>query len=788
MFAPASKKQEQFINSDSFVTVYGGAAGCLDADTEFLTPHGWKKISQYEVGDLVAQYNPEDDLVNFVEPKEYIKAPCTHFKRMQARGLDFVLSDDHLVPYWKKKDLNPHLKFWSDVLEDHKKGDRGFRHLIKTGFSYSGKGIDLTEGELRLQIAVQADGRIVKGGKNNYTQMRFSKKRKYDRLKSILEDWGLPYKDNGSKFCERYSNKTAYEIIVFPKFADKVFDFKYYQATKMQLEIIKDEVGHWDGTIYPSGLVRYSTTVKKNADFIQFVFHALGYNSSLSVRDESTREDCNDCYQVDCVSKGDGYRSFTGKGYRQEVEIVKSIDGFQYCFDLGGGFFLARRNNKVFITHNSGKSYMGLMRFLLYVDDPNFFGYVFRLNATDMKGGGGLFQTACRMFQAYDKRVKYTKQPMCIYFPSGATINFTGIDGDSGLESIRGIEISAAMIDEGSQHDEDTVFWIISRLRTKAKMIPNIWITCNPSPDSFLCGWLEKYYLYPKGTIINDESVEGRPNPEVDGDLRWFLRLGNEMVWGATKEELIEKYSSSFPTDRLSGLSTCQPRSFRFISATCHDNPPLLESDPNYVSNLLNLPRIEKERLYFGSWFAREETSGYFKRSWLDGRMIDNVDHSQVKRWVRCFDIAYSVPSESNPHPDYTASVLMAKMQNDDFVIVHAERVRMRAGEVEDHVIDVILKDKEYYKGNYQAYLPQDPSAGQMARVYWAKLGLSRGVALRFHRVTSQNGKIGSFQPFSASAENGLVKAVKDPEWNDFYFSELESFDGKRSTNTKKDD
>ena len=26
-FKPASKKQEQFINSDSFVTVYGGAAG-----------------------------------------------------------------------------------------------------------------------------------------------------------------------------------------------------------------------------------------------------------------------------------------------------------------------------------------------------------------------------------------------------------------------------------------------------------------------------------------------------------------------------------------------------------------------------------------------------------------------------------------------------------------------------------------------------------------------------------------------------------------------------------------
>ena len=434
----------------------------------------------------------------------------------------------------------------------------------------------------------------------------------------------------------------------------------------------------------------------------------------------------------------------------------------------------------------SGKSYMGLMRFLLYVDDPNFFGYVFRLNATDMKGGGGLFQTACRMFQAYDKRVKYTKQPMCIYFPSGATINFTGIDGESGLEAIRGIEISAAMIDEGSQHKEDTVFWIISRLRTKAKMIPNIWITCNPSPDSFLCGWLEKYYLYPKGTYVSDELVEGRPNPEVDGDLRWFLRLGNEMVWGATKEELVDKHSKDFPIDRKSGLTTCQPRSFRFISATCHDNPPLLESDPNYVSNLLNLPRIEKERLYHGSWMAREEGSGYFKRDWVT--LVDDIDHSKVKRWVRAFDIAYSVPSEQSPHPDFTAAVLLAKMIDDTYVVVHADRVRIRAGEVEDWVLDVIAKDKEYYQGNYQAYLPQDPAAGQMVRIYWAKLALSRGVVVRFHRVSSQNGKVGNFQPFSASAENGLIKVLKDSEWNDCYFSELEAFNGKRSTATIKDD
>ena len=61
-------------------------------------------------------------------------------------------------------------------------------------------------------------------------------------------------------------------------------------------------------------------------------------------------------------------------------------------------------------------------------------------------------------------------------------------------------------------------------------------------------------------------------------------------------------------------------------------------------------------------------------------------------------------------------------------------------------------------------------------------------MSIRFYKTPTNVGKVGSFQPFSASAEVGLVSVVKDNEWNDFYFSELEAFDGKRSTNTKKDD
>ena len=432
----------------------------------------------------------------------------------------------------------------------------------------------------------------------------------------------------------------------------------------------------------------------------------------------------------------------------------------------------------------SGKSYMGLMRFLLYIDDPNFFGYVFRLNATDMKGGGGLFQTACRMYQAYDNRVKYTKQPMCIYFPSGATINFTGIDGDSGLDSIQGVEISAAMVDESSQHEESTIFWIISRLRTKAKMIPNIWLTCNPHPDSFLRGWLDNYYLHLKGTYIDGELAEGRPNLSRDGDLRWFLRVGEGMVWGDSKEELIKAHQHNFPIDKLSGQSTCQPRSFKFISATCHDNPPLIEADPNYVSNLLNLPRVEKERLYFGSWYARQETSSYFQRSWTPVISIhDHIKNDPIVRRIRAWDLASTLPSEAYPNPDYTAGVLLARTRGGYYIIEDVVHGRWRAGELEQMLVEQTRKDIEMYGYECLGYLPTEPaSAGKVQKHHFSRVFAEERVPIKFFKVGSNKSKLDRFMPFSSVSENGLV-LVNQGDWNDVLFHELEAFVGTRSKN-----
>jgi hypothetical protein len=247
---------------------------------------------------------------------------------------------------------------------------------------------------------------------------------------------------------------------------------------------------------------------------------------------------------------------------------------------------------------------MGLMRFLLYVDDPHFVGFVIRKNATDLKGAGSSFDEATVMFTKYDPNIKITKQPMQLTFSSGAKLYFTGLDGDAGMKALQGKQISAILLDEATHFTEEEIVWAESRLRTMADMTPNIWLTCNPDSSSVIFTWIKDFYLYPKGTIIDGELIEGRAIPEKDGVVRYYLKVGNTTEWGETRDELITRFGNRFPKDKTTGESTASPKSFTFISATCLDNPPLLEANPDYVSTLAALPRITRERLLYGKQIA----------------------------------------------------------------------------------------------------------------------------------------------------------------------------------------
>ena len=289
-----------------------------------------------------------------------------------------------------------------------------------------------------------------------------------------------------------------------------------------------------------------------------------------------------------------------------------------------------------------GKSYCGLLRHLRWVDDPQYRGYVVRKQQTSIMVAGGLFDEAYGLYKAYDPNVKPNKKAMTFTFSSGAVVAMGHCETNEDAEKWRGRQVSACMIDEATQLLEDHVLVILSRLRSKAKMVPNLFLTCNPNPDSFVRRWID-WWIIPKG-----QENAGRPDPERDGKVRWFIRQNNEMIWADTRQELLDTYGSHV-----------LPLSLQFISATIYDNPPLIKSNPGYLANLQGLKRVKQERDLYGNWDIREDASGYWKAEWL-GEPVNPCD-LEIVSYCRAWDIAGSIPSESLPNPDWTAGQMMIK-------------------------------------------------------------------------------------------------------------------------------
>lgn len=403
----------------------------------------------------------------------------------------------------------------------------------------------------------------------------------------------------------------------------------------------------------------------------------------------------------------------------------------------------------------SGKSYVGLMTPLLFVDDPNFRGVIFRRTMPEITAGGGLWDTARQMYKEFDPRVQFKEKDKTVVFPSGASLKFSHLEMEKDKYSHQGAQYTFVLFDEGTHFTETQVDYLRSRIRSaNYKYKTQMKITCNPDYDSFLRKWVE-WYLDPE---------TGIPDPEKSGVIRYFKRQGDEYMWANTREELIEQYGDK-------GI-----KSFRFLPANIYDNPPLMENNPDYLDTLESLGRVEKERLLYGSWYARPEESGYWKKEWVE--MIPQRP-LKVKKRVRAWDISGSLPSETYPNPDWTVGVLMSLDENDNYIVEDVCRFRDRFQGVFQEIVRCAKEDG----ADVQIIIPADPGAAGKAYAQQ----LVRDLAdLGFYskiKTTNQN-KLTRFAPYASVSEAGFVKLVRG-QWNDTYIDELEAFDGDRN---KKDD
>ena len=161
----------------------------------------------------------------------------------------------------------------------------------------------------------------------------------------------------------------------------------------------------------------------------------------------------------------------------------------------------------------SGKTYLGICRFLRFTEEPEYIGYIIRKTASSLRTGA--FETAKKIFKAAYPDVKINSNEMSFRFPSGCRIYMKGLDGQQGIDFFQGQEISGALIDEATHLNAEEISWILTRLRTNSNAKPTAWLTCNPDYTSWLLDWVD-WYLHPKKTYVTEGNITydigGRPD------------------------------------------------------------------------------------------------------------------------------------------------------------------------------------------------------------------------------------------------------------------------------------
>jgi len=393
-----------------------------------------------------------------------------------------------------------------------------------------------------------------------------------------------------------------------------------------------------------------------------------------------------------------------------------------------------------------GKTFALLMEPLRHSHVPGFGAVVFRRSMPQITTEGGLWDTARGLYAPLS--ADFIENPYRVRFPSSTKIEFHHLQYDDTVRSWDGSQIPLVCFDELQHFTEHQFFYMLSRNRSTCGVVPYVRATCNPDPDSFLRRFLSWW--------IDDES--GFPIQDRSGAIRWMVRLKNEIHWGDSREELIERFTGTYAPDEI------MPKSVTFIPALLEHNRALLEANPEYRANLLALPEYEQQRLLYGNWNARPKAGDLFRRK--DFTIVE-PGTMVLKQTFRYWDRAASEQTEKRPDPDYTVGVKGGFGLDGFFYITDV--IRFRAGPYE--VKEAVKKAAEQDSRSAEIVLEQDPGQAGVAEIADYIRALAGYSVVP---VAARADKFTRWKPFATHVRAGNVRLVRGA-WNDAFISELEA-------------
>ena len=305
---------------------------CLTPDHEVLTLDGWVRLDNWGGGEI-ACWNPTTEAISFTRavPLSFDYDGVVHC--VESKRINQISTPDHKMPYFGKSGL------WeSDTIEN----------LAKHRFTIPITGKRLVDtsaddGSLRVLIMTQADGHYTKEA----LRFHFKKLRKIERCKNLLRRVGVPF------VVQTNSDQTT---VISVRRRDMPMWLRTFRNKRLgwwllneSADIVFDELVHWDGYRSSTNSMQYTSTVKENADVIQALACLSGRTAVMLTKKRPVAE-WSTTYVVNIWTN-------PGKGHDVRIECVSQqhYAGRVYCAETKTGYFLTRRDGKVWITGNSGR-------------------------------------------------------------------------------------------------------------------------------------------------------------------------------------------------------------------------------------------------------------------------------------------------------------------------------------------------------------------------------------------------------------------------------------------------
>jgi hypothetical protein len=317
---------------------------CVDADTEALTPDGWKRHDALSDGELIAAYDPRTDSCRFL-PAKFVRweREGEPVVVVDKRKTSQVLTEDHRC-WVRTRKTGPHVRLARDLTND-------CDSLLAASFDDVPGPAPVT-----VERAALLGWYIAEGSSHSRTarivQSATANPHKVERIRALLDADGADYRE--TSYIARYNDSTMVTFTIKGDLAEwlnlhhKRLPMCYVTTwPEQQARALFDALVDGDGHRRKNAEgILFHQQDEDVIDAMQVLAIRLGYVASKRWQPSMK------VWQV-TMSAGARWtklRKWDGEGIRRDT-----YTGVVWCPMVETSLWLARRDGKTFITGNSDK-------------------------------------------------------------------------------------------------------------------------------------------------------------------------------------------------------------------------------------------------------------------------------------------------------------------------------------------------------------------------------------------------------------------------------------------------